>query len=195
MNHKHPDSSSLTIDTLEQDTLEQDISVQDTSEQTAGHLAVLFICMGNICRSPTAEAIFRAQAAAAGLTDRLTIDSAGTHGRKAGQAPDTRAQAAAATRGYDLSSLRARCVSAADLQADYVLVMDSDNLRDLQADFPEAQAQKFMTFAPADFRARYGDDIPDPYFGDEAGFTQTLEMLEVASAGLVQELKARISKA
>lgn len=155
-------------------------------------ISVLFICMGNICRSPTAEAVFRAHAEAAGLADNLHIASAGTHAYHIGSPPDPRAQAAAKKRGYDLSALSGKEASTELLQADYVLVMDSQNLRDLERRFPDIKAQKFMTFAPLETRERYGEDVLDPYFGGDEGFTFALEMLEAASEGLLRTVQARL---
>lgn len=155
----------------------------------ATRVTVLFVCMGNICRSPTAEAVFRVQAEAVGLT--VSVASAGTHAYHTGRPPDVRAQAAARARGLEMSGQRAQVVSAELLRADYVLVMDEENLRDLQASFPGVSAQKFMTFASLEVRARYGDDVPDPYYGAEDGFLQVLEMLSAASAGLVQAVQNR----
>lgn len=165
--------------------------MSDEGSRGAKPISVLFICMGNICRSPTAEAVFRAHAEAAGLADRITVASAGTHAYHIGSPPDTRAQAAAKRRGYDLSALRGKEASAELLQADYVLVMDAQNLRDLKRRFPEARAEKFMAFAPLPVRERYGEDVPDPYFGGEEGFTAVLEVLEAASEGLLREIQTQ----
>lgn len=146
---------------------------------------VLFCCMGNICRSPSAEGVFRAMAAEAGITDRLRIDSAGTHDYHVGAPPDRRAQSHALRRGYDLSGLRARQVGAADFDAfDLVLAMDRENLALLRRVCPPRHASRLrlmMSFAPA----AGTDVVPDPYYGDGDGFERVLDLLELASRGLL----------
>lgn len=156
-------------------------------------ISVLFVCMGNICRSPTAEAVFRALAEKEGLADRLVIASAGTHDYHIGRAPDDRAQAAASLRGFDMSAQRAQEVSHELLGADYVLVMDEANRRDLNRRFPGVHAEKLMAYAPADVRGRYGNDVPDPYYGAEDGFETVLDMLGAASRGLLEAVRARVA--
>ena len=152
------------------------------------HISVLFVCMGNICRSPTAEGVFRHQVEAAGLADRFTIDSAGTHGYHVGEPPDTRTVAAARRRGYDLSQQRARKVDASDFATfDHVLAMDRDNLLLLAAACPPAHAHKlglFMAFASNSA----SDVVPDPYYGGAAGFDTVIDYAEDASAGLLVAL-------
>ncbi len=151
---------------------------------------VLFVCMGNICRSPTAEGVFRRVAEEARMLESLNIDSAGTHDYHVGKPPDTRAQAAARGRGYDLSSLRARQVSRADFEEfDYVLAMDSDNLRNLERLCPRELRDKLHLFL--DFSARYrGMEVPDPYYGGARGFELVLDMVEDASRGLLERVRA-----
>ena len=154
-------------------------------------LSVLFVCLGNICRSPTAEAVFRARVEAAGLADSIRIDSAGTGDWHIGKAPDKRMQAAAARRGYDLAPLRARQVRPQDLtEFDYVLAMDNANLNDLRALAPGAPVQPalFLAFHPQ----QQGGEVPDPYYGGEEGFETVLDMVEVASEGLLDTLRARL---
>ena len=130
---------------------------------------VLFVCMGNICRSPTAEGVFRAMVAREGLIDRVEADSAGTHGYHIGSPPDPRSIKAAKTRGYDLERLRARRVSSADFENfDLVLAMDSENQDALQRLCPhgrEDRLKRFLDFAP-ELKTR---DIPDPYYGGPKG--------------------------
>ena len=152
--------------------------------------AILFVCLGNICRSPTAEGVFRARAARAGLADRLEIDSAGTGDWHVGQPPDRRAIAAAATRGYDLASLRARQVAADDFHRfDWILAMDRANLRELAALRPRAYAGHvglFLDVAPElDVR-----EVPDPYYGGADGFERVLDLIETASDALIERVTA-----
>lgn len=146
---------------------------------------ILFVCLGNICRSPTAEAVFRARALAAGKT--VLVDSAGTASWHVGQPPDDRACATAASRGYDMSALRARQVEHEDfLLCDHILAMDSNNLHDLQAMRPQggAKPRLFLEFAP-DAALR---DVPDPYSGGDHGFIHVLNLIEQASDGLLVTL-------
>lgn len=155
-------------------------------------VSVLFVCLGNICRSPTAEAVFRGRVQAAGLQDHIRIDSAGTGDWHIGKAPDTRMQRAAARRDYDLAPLRARQVSAADLDAfDYVLAMDHANLRDLRAlGQGSARLELFMNFHPQ----APVQEVPDPYYGGEDGFEEVLDLVEATSDGLLDALRARLGE-
>lgn len=156
-------------------------------------IGVLFVCMGNICRSPTAEGVFVRKVHEAGLQQRIRIDSAGTHAYHIGNPPDERMQRAALRRGYDLSALRARKVEAHDFtRFDYVLAMDEDNLAILQrlrtqtgTDSEPAQLGLMMDFA-AD--QGYAHEVPDPYYGGESGFERVLDMLEAATEGLLQQI-------
>lgn len=149
---------------------------------------ILFVCMGNICRSPTAEGVFRHQVAERGLQRRFIIDSAGTHAYHVGEAPDPRAQSTAKRRGVDLSRLRARRVTAEDIeQFDYVLAMDRDNYKNLLAIAPASHEQKvrlLLDFAPEVSH----DEVPDPYYGGISGFDRVLDMIEAASEGLLAEI-------
>jgi protein-tyrosine phosphatase len=151
-------------------------------------ISILFVCMGNICRSPTAEGVFRAKIEAAGLAHRVHIDSAGTHNYHLGSPPDERSQAHAQHRGYDLSVLRARQVTEADYERfDLLLAMDWDNLALLQSDCPDAHQRKlrlFMSFS----EDALGEIVPDPYHGGSAGFEHTLDLVESASEGLVRHV-------
>jgi len=151
-------------------------------------IKVLFVCMGNICRSPTAEATFRSQVEAAGLTRYIHIDSAGTHDYHIGDAPDGRAQAAGAKRGYNLSRLRGRQVGLRDfIEFDYILAMDMDNLSRLQAICPDEHAHKvglFMEYSK-NFLER---EVPDPYYGGASGFERVLDMVEDAGLGFIDHL-------
>ncbi len=149
---------------------------------------VIFICMGNICRSPTAEGVFRRVIEKAGLADRIGCDSAGTHGYHIGDPPDERAQRHAATRGYDLSGLRARKVDVADFtRFELVLAMDRSNLELLKHLCPARQHRRLALYG--DFSERYsGQEVPDPYYGGAGGFKRVLDMIEETSQRLLQRL-------
>jgi protein-tyrosine phosphatase len=149
--------------------------------------AVLFVCMGNICRSPTAEGVFRHRAAAAGLD--LEIDSAGTHAYHVGNPPDARSARHALQRGYDLSAQRARQVCPADFaRYDHVLAMDRENYARLQAACPPQHRHKLALFMQYATRSD-SDVVPDPYYGGPNGFDQVLDYIEDASDGLIAALK------
>jgi len=149
---------------------------------------VLFVCMGNICRSPTAEGVFTRFVEEAGLADKIGIDSAGTHAYHVGEPPDPRAQKSALARGIDISHLRARRAVAEDFDRfDYVLAMDNDNLQNLTA-LCEAQhitkLQLFLEYGShADTR-----EVPDPYYGGPLGFERVLDLIEDASNGLLRTI-------
>jgi len=153
--------------------------------------SVLFVCMGNICRSPTAEAVFRTHAERAGLLDRLLIASAGIGDWHVGQAPDPRAIAHGRRRGYDLASLRARQVGREDfVRFDWILAMDLRNLRDLAALRPQEYQGHLGLLL--DFVPELGlREVPDPYFGGAEGFETVLELTERASAALLAHLRER----
>ena len=145
---------------------------------------VLFVCLGNICRSPTAHGVFAQRVSERGLQSQIQVDSAGTGDWHVGEAPDKRATAAAAKRGFDLSSLRARQVSAKDFgQYHYVIAMDNNNLADLNALKPHHYNGELALFLS------YGSDntveVPDPYYGAGDGFEQVLDLVEQASDGLL----------
>lgn len=156
--------------------------------QTQKQTHVLFICLGNICRSPTAEGVFRHLIEKRGLQDQITIDSAGTGDWHIGKGADARAIQAALSRGYDLSSLRARQAIAEDFhQFDYILAMDNANLRDLRQLAPRdyhGHLGLFLDFA----RGRDYSEVPDPYYGDGEGFELVLDLIEDASEGLLQHI-------
>lgn len=156
-------------------------------------LRILMVCMGNICRSPTAEGVLRAKIAQAGLAKLVQIDSAGTHNYHPGSPPDERSQQHALRRGYDLSHLRARQVQEVDFERfDMIFAMDWDNLALLQADCPPANQSKLQLFMQhADQSLKLGAVVPDPYYGGAAGFEQVLDLLEAASDGLVKKLRNR----
>ncbi|MDJ0776232.1 MAG: low molecular weight protein-tyrosine-phosphatase [Gammaproteobacteria bacterium] len=151
---------------------------------------VLFVCMGNICRSPTAHGIFEALVASHGLQARIQVDSAGTHGYHVGTPPDPRAQATARARGVDLSTQRARRFESRDfLEFDYVIGMDRGNLADMLAlrpDNPRAEASLMLDFAD-----EVGEmEVPDPYYGD-AGFERVYDLIDSAATGLLSRIRER----
>ena len=155
---------------------------------------VLFVCTGNICRSPTAEGVFRKFVSDAGLSALILADSAGTHGYHVDEPPDARAQAAAARRGYDLSSLRARRFERQDLYGfDLVLAMDRENHSFLARMAQPASAPRLrmmMSYA----RSFREEEVPDPYYGGPQGFDLVLDMLEDASQGLLETLRLESGK-
>jgi protein-tyrosine phosphatase len=156
---------------------------------------LLFICMGNICRSPAAEGVMRRCVAEAGLQNQIHIDSAGTGGWHAGNLPDPRMTAAAARRDYPLTS-RARQVSPSDLRSfDLALVMDQQNLRDLQVFDPTGQFKaKVRLFC--EFCTDHDDtEVPDPYYGGDAGFEKVLDLLEDGCRNLLNHIKTQLGKA
>ncbi len=148
--------------------------------------------MGNICRSPTAEGVFRSVVADAGLADSIIVDSAGTHSYHLGHPPDRRSQAAALARGYDLSSLRARRVSEADFLAfDHILAMDRDNYEHLQRLQPDDAVAELDLFLSFDGNSALSE-VPDPYYGGARGFEHVLDLVESASRGLLAHTKRRL---
>jgi len=155
-------------------------------------MRILFVCMGNICRSPSAEGVFRSLLAARAPQLAVEIDSAGTHDYHVGEPPDDRAIGAARRRGIDLSSLRARTVRAGDFDYyDLILAMDEQNLRELRRRAPATRHDRIrlmMEFVatPAVLA------VPDPYYGGPQGFEQVLDLLEEAAEGLLRELLSRV---
>lgn len=151
-------------------------------------ISVLFVCMGNICRSPTAEGVFRHHVGAAGLSDNIEIDSAGTHAYHTGEPPDRRARAAAERRGMSLDGIKARRVTAADFERfDYIIAMDEDNLIRLREEAPDehkAELRLFLEFSKGD-----ETEVPDPYYGGTAGFERVLDLVDNASRGLLEALR------
>jgi protein-tyrosine phosphatase len=155
-------------------------------------MRVLFVCTGNICRSPTAEGVFLKMVADAGLAGEITIDSAGTHDYHVGDAPDPRSVEAAARRGYDLVPLRARQVSRRDFDDfDLILAMDEGHRAHLVRLCPPSRAaaiKPLMAYATQ----LTGEDVPDPYYGGEQGFEDVLDMIEDASRGLLEAVRAEL---
>lgn len=152
-------------------------------------ISVLFCCMGNICRSPTAEAVFRARVEEAGLAQQITIDSVGTHDYHIGNPPDLRTQRAAMGRGYDMSMLRGRQVEVADFSRfDYVLAMDNANMAILYRLCPKEQRDRLGLFL--EYAQKHKQrEVPDPYYGGEDGFERVLDMVEDAAEGLLFHIK------
>jgi protein-tyrosine phosphatase len=158
-------------------------------------VSVLMVCMGNICRSPTAHAVFARKVYDAGLAMRIRIDSAGTFAGHKGEPPDKRARARGAQRGYDLEPLRSRPLRTADFaQSTYIIVMDEMNLREvdkralaLEAPFTGTIA-KLLDYAPD--AALHGDDVPDPYYGPQSGFDVVFDLVEPACDGLLKHIIA-----
>jgi protein-tyrosine phosphatase len=150
---------------------------------------VLFVCTGNICRSPTAEGVFRALVEREGLADRIDVDSAGTHSYHVGEPPDGRSSAAALKRGVDLSTQRARKVRGSDFdEFDLVLAMDRghhDILRRMVPKGREDRVRLFLDFAPQ----LGAKDVPDPYYGAGDGFERVLDMIEAGSAGVLDHIR------
>jgi len=146
------------------------------------------VCLGNICRSPTAHGVFESMVLTRGLGSQIRVDSCGTGDWHIGQPPDRRAAVEAARRGYDLDHLRARQVQSRDFELfDYILAMDHQNLADLQVMRPpgyKGYLGLFLSFAPE----LALEEVPDPYYGGDAGFTRVLDMVEKASEGLLQEI-------
>lgn len=152
---------------------------------------VLFVCMGNICRSPTAEAVFRTRVEEAGLAQHILADSAGTHDYHIGDPPDMRTQRAAMLRGYDMSSLRGRQVEKADFSRfDFVLAMDHANLVMLYNLCPPTHHERLGFFL--EYASRHEErEVPDPYYGSGDGFERVLDMVEDASEGLLAHIRKR----
>lgn len=154
-------------------------------------VGILMVCMGNICRSPTAQGVMEDLLRRERLADRVRVDSAGTHDYHVGRPPDARAQAVTRKRGIDISAQRARQAECDDFhEFDYVLAMDRDNLAMLRAICPKGQEGKlrlFLEFAPHLERV----DVPDPYWGGPEGFERVMDMIEAAAEGLLADIRRR----
>ncbi len=148
--------------------------------------SVLFVCLGNICRSPTAEAVFRHKAKLAGLD--MVVDSAGTHGYHIGKAPDKRSIATGEERGYSFKGLKCRRVEESDFeQYDYIMAMDEsnyENLMEISNGVNQDRIHYFLDFAPGDDK-----EVPDPYYGGKKGFELVLDLIEKASDGFIAHLR------
>jgi len=154
-----------------------------------GQISVLMVCMGNICRSPTAQGVLEKMVADAGLSGRIHVDSAGTHGYHVGEPPDERAQAHAARRGYDLSAQRARTLTRSDFtDHDLLLVMDDNNEHAARALCPPGSKARLHRLA--DFcTTLQAHEVPDPYYGGKDGFEHVLDVVEDACRGVLQRLQ------
>ena len=150
---------------------------------------VLFVCLGNICRSPTAEGVFRALVTQRGLSDQIEIDSAGTSGWHENEAPDPRSQEEALRHGVDLSGQRSRAVVPGDFQRfDYICAMDSPNLKELRRMCPKGQEKRlyrFTDFAP-ELKVQ---EVPDPYYGGDRGFERVYNIVEACAKGLLDTIE------
>jgi protein-tyrosine phosphatase len=159
------------------------------SSTQAEPVKVLFVCLGNICRSPTAEGVFTQYVKEAGLEDRIIADSAGTGDYHIGEPPDERAIETAARRGYDLTKLRARQVHRDDFaKFDYILAMDTDNLRALKRFCPPQHGRKVKLFT--EFCSLGVCVVPDPYGGGPDAFERVLDLVEDAARGFLEHLRA-----
>jgi protein-tyrosine phosphatase len=156
---------------------------------------ILFVCLGNICRSPTAEGVMRQKLREAGLADDVDVESAGTGGWHVGHAPDERASAAAGARGIALEGRAQRFLTEHADEFDLILAMDRQNEADIRALAPAAEGKLHLLreFDPEAVEA--GDlEVPDPYYGGDSGFEDVLDMVERACDGLVEEIRARVGK-
>ena len=158
---------------------------------------VLFICMGNICRSPTAEGVFRHKVRAAGLIDHIAIDSAGTHNYHPGEPPDARSQHHALQRGYDLSGLRARALTDVDIErAGFLVVMDDLNystVRSRMADEHKRKLRRLTEFCLVNAHKAVRE-VPDPYYGERADFERVLDLVEDGCDGLLAQVRLAIGR-
>lgn len=154
-------------------------------------IKVLFVCMGNICRSPTADVVFRHQVKEAGLDQQIMVDSAGTHAYHIGDPPDPRAQRSALQRGYEMHDLRARAVQQDDfIEFDYILAMDRDNLAILQERCPAQHSNKVSLLMQYSRGTNLRKEVADPYFGGQREFEEVLDMVEEASLGLLEHIRS-----
>jgi protein-tyrosine phosphatase len=154
--------------------------------------SILFVCMGNICRSPTAHGVFQYKVIERGLADQIEVDSAGTHNYHPGNPPDERSQAHASRRGYDLAGLRARQISDADFERhDLILAMDWDNLALVQEECPPEHLHKVRRLT--EFCLKHDSPVvPDPYYGGKDGFEHVLDLVEDACEGVIRHVELRL---
>lgn len=155
--------------------------------------SVLFVCLGNICRSPTAEGIFRQLVDEAGLSGRIEIDSAGTAGWHTGKGPDPRSCAMAGKYGVDITGLRARQLHQDDFERfRFIIALDRDNLKDIRAVAPaghSASIKLLLDFVPG----MEGQPVPDPYYGEEADFEETYGLARLGCEALLDAVRAEVS--
>ena len=155
-------------------------------------VSILFVCMGNICRSPTAEAVFRHQVSEAALDARLHVDSAGTHAYHVGKSPDARAMATAEARGISMAGQRARRVTEQDFhQFDFIVAMDHDNLEILQSMQPETGKATLSLMLDHHPEPPF-PEVPDPYYGGTQGFEQVFDLVTEASEGLLGQVRDQL---
>ena len=160
-----------------------------SSDDDRRPIRVLFVCMGNICRSPTAEGVFRHHVDASGLSTHFEIDSAGTHAYHTGDAPDPRSQAKALEHDVDLSNQRARPVTEADFgNFDWILAMDRDNLKSLERITPEGATAQVSLLLEHGTSTEF-DEVPDPYYGGARGFELVCQLIDDACSGLLKKLR------
>ena len=160
----------------------------------AGDIKILFVCMGNICRSPTAHGVFQQLVDDERLSKLIAVDSAGTHAYHIGKKPDLRAISAAQKRGYNLSKLRARKVDEMDFENyDYILAMDKNNYSDLLSQCNRQHKHKIKLFLKFAEQVKFSE-VPDPYYGQDRGFETVLDLIEDASKGLLKYIKQTYSK-
>lgn len=154
-------------------------------------MKILFVCTGNICRSPTAEAVMRAKLTQAGLADRVLVDSAGISGHNEGKRADARSRETASKRGFDMAELRSRPVTQDDFRAcDLILAMDKTHRQALHASAPKDSRAKVQLFL--EFAAEYDlEEVPDPYYGGADGFESVLDMIEAGCEGLIAHINAK----
>tara|TARA_B100000686_G_scaffold50105_1_gene53792 strand:- start:2974 stop:3462 length:489 start_codon:yes stop_codon:yes gene_type:complete len=158
-------------------------------------IKVLFVCMGNICRSPTAEAVFRHQAKISEFGNKILVDSAGTHNYHIGESPDERAQNIARLHGYDMKDIRARQFNIKDFDNfKYILAMDKNNFTMLNNICPPHHSHKLEMFMQYSKNFSEYEEVPDPYFGGQKGFEKVLKLIEDAGAGLLQRINTTHNK-
>ena len=168
-----------------------DFNLFSVKPDKSAPIKVLFVCLGNICRSPTAEGVFMQHVKEAGLEGRIVADSAGTGDYHVGEPPDERACETAARRGYDLSGLRARQVTRNDFaEFDYILAMDNENLRSLKRFCPPEHGHKVKLFT--EYCSQGACAVPDPYGGGPQGFEHVLDLIEDSSHGLLDHLRTEL---
>lgn len=156
-------------------------------------LQVLFVCTGNICRSPSAEGVLRARLAEAGLSDKVRVDSAATHDYHTGEAPNPRAVRCCAKRGYDLSNQRARRLTREDFENfDVISVMDSGHMEILRQLCPAGEEHRLMLFLDHAAAPLQGQDVPDPYYGGPEDYEHMLDLIEEGMTGLIDHLRSRL---
>ncbi len=163
--------------------------ISNLTEQVESVIKVLFVCTGNICRSPTADGVFRKMVEEAGLSGRISVDSCGLSAYHVGELPDPRSREMAQSRGYDLSDIRSRKIKPSDYeQFDYVLAMDDGHLRDMRRQASSTHQTKielFLDYHPQ----RTGQSVPDPYYGGANGFEHVFDMIEETSNSLLAHIR------